>query len=791
MGIHELVTQIRDVYLSNKVLAFYVAAGISKDCPAHLPLGEELKQAVIFGFFEAEKERDLSLLREAMKKRTIEEVCGVIQHALKDRKLLIDTMAKILDSDKIVPNQNHRFLARALHEGHIVVTTNYESLVERAYQDLYGSDFPTDHICYDKKTFRRFLRHSPPQVFRRVRNDLGWLLKLHGTFRAGDKNVSSSVMTTIDRVGKGLPPTAQITLVRVLKNCPLVVLGYGCMDIDIVYPVLKATDSSQPIWWVKHTDGRPHVYDTKQLKSLLKEEKMKSESDRSIQTLNIASVLCTRANDQNKRIIWQINAHTSLVILAAMTQIGGSFGVDIKPCRGMVKHWAKGLHDIGIRVSVIERLSILAKLAQVCGPYKAGGRDIYDLSNDLFQAVLTRVQNNIQKARIYQEMGWNKYRQDPEKNTDQAVKLYEKADELLPQDKTLWVDRVSIRGLCALAFRRARRLTDALQIAEQTWKLLPSFIRNNDLPSDPEFLRIFLIKKGIKDSDFDILGTALRRIAAVYSQCVSGPYALATAVQGKYQWRMHPQETRVLRRARNLLETDLMLQQLAGKPLQRIQSANELSIVCSKLGDWVAALAVLEDARIVAGQLSRSYESAQILRNRSLAEEVSGDLGKAVSSLKEAMKLFRGRPNDLHATLWHLGRIQIRNKDENGLHNIERHLADASDWHWKANDHALLGIAYFDINNNRTAARQHFTSMLEQYPKKDNTLDVQAVKNHTYGVDNALANAIASIECLSMDETAEAVSLRTKLTLFRKVLEDLRHQALKSLPFSPANLDRN
>ena len=784
MELHKLASLIRDAYRSNKRVAFYVAAGISKDCPTHLPLGGELKQAVISGFFEMENARDLTLLREAVKRATLEEVCGVIQHEFEEKRRLIAKMAQSLDSDEIIANRNHRFLARALHDGHLVVTTNYDAMVERAYHDLYGSAFPIERICYDSPTFERFLRQSPTPAFKRGIDELGWLLKLHGAFHLGSKDKSYSVMTTLDRVGKGLPPTAQEALIQVLENCPLVVLGYGCMDIDIVHPVLIGISSSQPIWWIKHSVGRTHVYDFDQLKVVLKEEEKKSARDVNMQILNVARVLCKRG-DQNKGRVWQINALTSEVISALMAQIGGYFGAGIKPCAGRVKRWAVELLQLGVEASDIERLLVLAKLAQVCGPYKLHRRDIYDLSNKLFKAALKKARDDTKKARIYKEMGWNKYRQDPEKNTDQAVKLYDKADKLLPRDNTSWMLRVEIQGLRILAYQRARQIADALSVAEEVWKSLPGVIRNGDLPSEPEALRTYFKSIGIKDSDFGPLGAVLRRVGGVYSQCVSGPDTLTTAIRCKYQWKMHGREIRMLKRARRLLEMSrtLLSSKFAGLPIEKIQTENQLGLVCSKLGDPETAKVVHEDSRRVAAQFSRLYEYAQALRNRALAEEVDGDLGKAISSLKEAMELFEGRPHDLHITLWHLGRIRIKSKDKSGLKDIKKHVVDPlSNWHWKANDHALLGIGYFDIKNDPATARQHFALMVEQYPKEDNALNSQALKNKAYGVDNALANVVAAIERLCKDSAAEVMVLRTKLTSLRKQLERLRSEALKSLP---------
>lgn len=783
MNLHKLITQIRDVYFSNKRMAFYVAAGISKDCPTHLPLGRELTRAAISGFFETENMEDLSLLRKAAHNRTLEEVCGVIQHGLNDKNRLMAKMAETLDGDEIIANHNHRFLARVLHDGHIVVTTNYESLVERAYYNLYKTVFPEQRICYDEETFEQFLQQPTSLAFRRVDDEPGWLLKLHGTFHVCDKNVSHSVMTTLDRVGQGLPSTVHEVLIRVLINCPLVVLGYGCMDIDIVYPVMIRTSSSQPIWWVKHDDEKTCVRDHQQIEDILKCEEKKSAINQSLQILNVAKVLCTRAKHQKKNEVWQINTHTSRMILAAMAQIGGKYGARIKPCTGKMNRWENELRQLGVEASPQEKVLVLAKLAQVCGPNEPNSRDLYELSTELFQSALDEIQDDIQKAHIYREIGWNKYRQNPEKNTDQAVGSYDKALELLQQDVKQWVLRVETLSRRTLAFRRGRRIADALKAAERTWKSLPSFIRSGSLPSEPEVLGTFLTKMGVEKNDLEPIGSALRRVVAVYDQCVSGPEALATSIRCKHHWKMHELETRVLKRALRLLETDLLIQQLAGEPLQKIQSENHLGIIYSKLGQGEEAKARHEESLLMAGQLAHSYECAQALRNRALAEEVSGDLSNASSSLRQAMELFEGRYADVLASLWHLGRIRIKNEDETGIEDIEKHLAGTDDWHWKANDHALLGIAYFDIRDDRRKARQHFSSMIRQYPREGNVLDIQAIRQRTYGVDNALANTIAAIERFYTDDTSESVRLGRELTSLQLEFEKLRSHSIKSLSF--------
>jgi len=783
MQMHDLTAGIRDAYLSDRRIAFYAAAGISKDCPTHLPLGRRLGQAVLSGFVEREKGRDLSALTEAVRTRTLEEICGIIHNELKDKKRLIAKMSNALDSEDLIPNYNHRFLARALHDGHLVVTTNYDAMIERAYGELNGSDFPTERICYDNGTFEGFVEQSSASTFSRSGNERGWLLKLHGTFHLGREEKGLSIMTTLDRVGQGLPPKAEAALIQVLQNCPMIVLGYGCMDIDIVYPVLDGVESCQPIWWVKHNEGMTHIYDCVQLQGILSQEKAKSARDVDVGLLKTASVLSNRGI-QNHGEVWLIKALTSQVVLALMARIGGSFGSNMRPCAGEEEPWVDELRQLGWDASDSERLHVLAKLAQACGPQRSGSRDIYDLSSTLFEAALNAVGSDCNRSRIYREVGWNSYRIDPERNSDEAVSFYDSAERLLPQDRSSRTSRIIIQSLKALAYRRAREMDKAWQTAEEASRSLPSFILSGDLPSEPGALCSYLKDHGVEEHSFGLLGSALRRLAAVFDQCVAGPLTLATGIRCRYEWKMEEREVDTLIRARKLLEADRALQRLTGEPIQEIQSEHHLGLVCSKLGEGETAVGIHELSCRTARHFGRWYEYAQALRNRALAEEVVGRLNDAISNLTKAVDLFEGlegRVDDVLVALWHLGRMRIKNNDETGLDDIERHRSHprtVRSWHWTANDRALLGIGCFDIRGDLTAAREHFTSMVEEYGK-----DGVDLRRQTYGVDNALANAIAAAERLSKDKGAESLDVRTELVQLRQRLERLRLDQLQRLSF--------
>jgi len=246
---------------------------------------------------------------------------------------------------------------------------------------------------------------------------------------------------------------------------------------------------------------------------------------------------------------------------------------------------------------------------------------------------------------------------------------------------------------------------------------------------------------------------------------------------------MDKQEIRLLKRAVGFLKADLLIQKLAGEPLKTIQLENHLGLIYSKLGQGNKAKTIHNKSLLMATLLTHSYECAQALRNRALAEEVIGELNNAISSLREAIKLFEGHTANVLISLWHLGRIRIKHNDEKGIEDIKNHFTETNDWHWKANDHALLGIAYFDIKSDYAKARQQFSLMIKQYPKKNNVLDTQTIRNRAYGVDNALANTMAAIKRFSTDNSSESVQLCRKLSSLQLELENIRFSSIKSLSF--------
>jgi tetratricopeptide (TPR) repeat protein len=145
------------------------------------------------------------------------------------------------------PNENHRILASLYMRGWPLVTTNFDVLAEIAILEAGGA-----------------LRQVVDDADYRAADEAeATFYKLHGSFWkwTGEDWIDSaeSIRTTLEDVGgqhahymrNGVQ---KMRLVRLIRQRPLVVVGYsGSDDFDIA-PIALQTPRRQPLVWVQHDD---------------------------------------------------------------------------------------------------------------------------------------------------------------------------------------------------------------------------------------------------------------------------------------------------------------------------------------------------------------------------------------------------------------------------------------------------------------------------------------------------------------------------------------------------------
>ena len=221
-----------------KKLVFFVGAGISIDSglPNFLKFSSDFISSICPSNLEKKEiDRICRRLRPEVLLQTVEQVHG-------DRTL---DFYSSLESRS--PNANHFFLALALKAGHCVFTTNVDTLIEQACDEI---GLQCNPIIHENK-YEKFLNEQH-------KNDSdidvrSKLFKLHGSIereKAGFKKYES-IRFVLDRVGLGLTESQMKILSACLQDYDFIFLGYSGKDHFSVLPILLKIESDQKIYWFK------------------------------------------------------------------------------------------------------------------------------------------------------------------------------------------------------------------------------------------------------------------------------------------------------------------------------------------------------------------------------------------------------------------------------------------------------------------------------------------------------------------------------------------------------------
>lgn len=240
--LHSLVTDER------QQLVFFVGAGISAN--TGMPLVPDLLETLLIDAFQRSapsKAHSNAFLLDAIKRAsrvlgfemTLNSLWNSCPEAIRQ---LFQSLAHF-EEKECFPNHAHKFLARWLTAGGIVLTTNYDRLIERAASDEF-----IDLLV-------RYTEAAGPASFERWREDLlqgRCLFKVHGSFTAPE-----SCLGALEQVGTTITGNRAELLTAVAQQRPLCFIGWRGIDPDIpllLMEVLSKKDST-PVIWV-HYEGR-------------------------------------------------------------------------------------------------------------------------------------------------------------------------------------------------------------------------------------------------------------------------------------------------------------------------------------------------------------------------------------------------------------------------------------------------------------------------------------------------------------------------------------------------------
>lgn len=229
-------------------LTFLAGAGCSVDPPSCLPTGRTMMNEII-KYTCAESE-----VKKIMKINTLrfEELVEIVHNYLDKDLKIIEYYG---ECEK--PNIIHFFLAEMIQKGHFVITTNFDSLIERALCQLKKVSESEIVPVITKRDFKNF--SDPEELYSKGKKTV---YKIHGstTNIITKEDTKDSLVATIQAIGSNrerlasfqIEPFKRSIFENISNRRSLVVLGYsGNDDFDIV-PTLKTLQNLQNIIWIKH-----------------------------------------------------------------------------------------------------------------------------------------------------------------------------------------------------------------------------------------------------------------------------------------------------------------------------------------------------------------------------------------------------------------------------------------------------------------------------------------------------------------------------------------------------------
>lgn len=234
----------------NQNLSFLVGAGCSIDSPSCLPSGKQMMRSLIEYFcINSKKEILYKLIKENMIR---------FEALIESIQIRIDRDMKIIEyyDQCNSPNTQHFFIAEQIKKGNIIMTTNFDHLIEKA---LLGLNIGENEIIpvITKSDYANF--SNPKDLMNKGKYPVYKIHGAHQNYITKD-DTKNSLITTIKAFGKNkegmnlfqIEPFKRAFFDNATKDRILIVLGYsGSDDFDII-PTLKQLNQLDMIIWVNY-----------------------------------------------------------------------------------------------------------------------------------------------------------------------------------------------------------------------------------------------------------------------------------------------------------------------------------------------------------------------------------------------------------------------------------------------------------------------------------------------------------------------------------------------------------
>jgi tetratricopeptide (TPR) repeat protein len=240
---------LNDIILPNEKFTFLIGAGISIEAPSHLKSAVDIVNAII----------NLCAVED--------EVSKIVSLQGLRYETVIEFIQKYYDPELTImnyfdhytqPNIHHYLLAYSIRQGHHVITTNFDYLIECALMNIIDDKNKIVPII----TRNDFLNYSDPNKL--TKEEKYAIYKIHGSKKNIITNTDThdSLITTISSLGRerdektfAIEDYKKPALVNLLEKRTLIVMGYSGNDDFDISPTLKELENISKIIWINHASN--------------------------------------------------------------------------------------------------------------------------------------------------------------------------------------------------------------------------------------------------------------------------------------------------------------------------------------------------------------------------------------------------------------------------------------------------------------------------------------------------------------------------------------------------------
>lgn len=263
------MSSTENILATPREVAYLAGAGVSVPEPSNLPTAFKFVNQ-LFAKIAPDKQTETllcSLLINPDGRRTVgdylrfETVMSILTATLDPEYDIL----KVFSACKN-PNYYHYYLAEKLSEGAIILTTNFDNLIEIACQNK-GIQYS---LIVSDDDFNRYIAN--PNAFKRP------IIKLHGGYEVTRNNLCQekgavNVVATTTEVGKLYPDFAYNnrviqTITEIFSKRRVIVMGYsGGDDFDII-PAMQRVKIEKGLIWITHSKNKRTINPQSDLEKL-------------------------------------------------------------------------------------------------------------------------------------------------------------------------------------------------------------------------------------------------------------------------------------------------------------------------------------------------------------------------------------------------------------------------------------------------------------------------------------------------------------------------------------------